>query len=134
MSPQNQLFFNNKYVTNIREADTALKIMKNRRPLISTKVCNMPNLGEVWYNNNSMTNIDSLAHMARGLYWVTMDSKKELVLIMHLLYKTIKFKQIQWGLYAYNPTSAKGTAKNNTIQLFNALQDNLNMISPRQKA
>jgi hypothetical protein len=54
-------FCNPNMLTNIRTSPRALHALTNGVRLDSTMVGDFPNLGEVWYNNQSIANILSLA-------------------------------------------------------------------------
>ena len=97
------VFCNPKYVTNIRESDEPLSISTNGGLMESHLKCDIPHISNVWYNENSMTNIISLKDMTKK-FRVTMDSTKELALLVHMPDKIVKFKQFSNGLYAMDPS------------------------------
>jgi hypothetical protein len=57
------VFCNPKYVTNIRESNYPLSISTNGGELKSYKKCDIPHIDNVWYNENSITNISSMKDM-----------------------------------------------------------------------
>lgn len=59
--------------------------------MISTKICNGPHLGTHWFNEDSITNIISLADMVK-YFRVTFDSDNQLVFVSHMPNKLIKCK------------------------------------------
>jgi hypothetical protein len=54
-------FCNPNMLANIRISPRALRALTNGARLDSTMLGNFPNLGEVWYNDQSIANILSLA-------------------------------------------------------------------------
>ena len=74
--------------------------------LISTKECTLPHLGELWFIENSMTNVIALSHMT-DKFRVTMVSNIENVLFVHLPDKIVKFKQLNNNLYDMNSVDSE---------------------------
>jgi hypothetical protein len=71
-----------------------------------------PNLGEVWYNHESIANILSLAEV-RKVCRVTMDSSKEPAMCVHRLDGTVmKFTEHPSGLYVFNPKNVTNDSVN----------------------
>jgi hypothetical protein len=63
-----------------------------------------------------------------------MDSKEELVLLVHMPDKIVKFKQFSNGLYAMDPNDQKSfTVTKKPYQFLNTLEENLGFLSPRQQ-
>jgi hypothetical protein len=54
------VFCNPKYVTNIRASNYPLSISTNGGQLESNEKCDIPHIDDMWYNENSITNIISL--------------------------------------------------------------------------
>lgn len=77
------IFCNQELVSNIRESNERLVITTNGGPLVTRMKCDVPYLGEVWFNEKSITNIISLADMAKQ-FRVTMDTDAEKALLVHL--------------------------------------------------
>jgi hypothetical protein len=72
----------------------------------SKLVGDFPNLGEVWFNDNSIANILSLADV-RKVCRVTMDTADEPAMTIHRLDgSTMKFREHNCGLYVYDPSNA----------------------------
>ncbi len=97
--------------------------------------CDIPHISNVWYNENSMTNIISLKDMTKK-FRVTMDSTKELALLVHMPDKIVKFKQFKNGLYAMDPSDEKSFSRKmhtKPCQFLNTMKDNLALMSPRQQ-
>ena len=59
-------------------------------------------LGTHWFNRNAITNIISLADTSE-MFRVTMNTKIEKALIVHMDDKKVKFSQMPGGLYARKP-------------------------------
>ena len=72
----------------------------------SHKKCDIPHMENVWFNKDSITNIISMQDMT-AKFRVTMDSKQELALLVHMPDKIVKFKQFSNGLYAMDPNDKK---------------------------
>ena len=67
------VFCNEKYVTNIRDSVEVLEIKTNGCSIKLKKLCDVLHLGTHWFNEESITNIISLAHMINK-YRVMLDS------------------------------------------------------------
>jgi hypothetical protein len=127
------VFCNPEYVTNIVNTDKALEIMTNGGPMVSQQRCQVPHLGEHWFNKDSITNIMALCDVTEK-FRVTMDSSKEKALLVHMPHKVLRFKQMKGGLYAMNP---KDPTNNGSIpgqsHLGQTLEENMAFLSPRQQ-
>jgi hypothetical protein len=88
--------------TNIRDSKDTLKILTNGGTLKTTQKCDVPDLRKCCFNKDSITNIIAMRDM-RKKFCVTMDTKKEVAIIVHKPNKAIKFKEWPNGLYAMNP-------------------------------
>ena len=105
--------------------------------LISKQKCSIPLLGEHWFNEESLTNIISLADMA-SRFRVTMDTEKDKAFLVHLPDKIVRFKQLNNNLYGMDPTNpesfiSKEKNTKNKIQLLEVVDDNLKYLSARQQ-
>ena len=98
----NTIFCNSKYVSNIRNSTQPLVLKTSGGTITTTQICDIPFLGTHWYNKDAMTNIISLADIAK-LYRVTMDTYKDKAIYVHLPDKIVKFPQLKGGLYARKP-------------------------------
>jgi hypothetical protein len=127
------VFCNPKYVSNIRDSEDPLSISTNGGIMNSHQKCDIPYIEDVWYNEDSMTNIISMKDMTNK-FRVTMDSKEELALLVHMPDRIVKFKQFSNGLYAMDPSDEKSfkTTKK-PYQFLNTLEENLAFLSPRQR-
>ena len=97
------VFCQKDYVSKIWDVESNMKIATNGGgAMMSTQKCFVPNLGEHWFNEESMTNIIALADMA-DKYKVTMDTSNERAMLVHMDNKIIKFKQMNNRLYAMDP-------------------------------
>jgi hypothetical protein len=97
------VFRNREYLTNVRRSEHVLRALTNGGHQDSNMVGEFPNLGQVWYNSESIANILSLADV-RKVCRVTMDTAAELALIVHRSDgTTMKFKEHSSGLYVYMP-------------------------------
>ncbi len=99
----------------------------------STQKCDVLNLGECWFNKDSITNIIAMCDM-RKKYRITMDTNKEAALIVHMKNKAVKFKEWPNGLYAMNPAEPDGSNSiTNQYQLIQTIEENKKFLSPRQQ-
>jgi hypothetical protein len=65
---------------------------------------------------------------------VTMDSKEELALLVHMPDKIVKFKQFSNGLYAMDPKDETSFKLNKEpFQFLSTMEDNLKFLSKRQQ-
>jgi hypothetical protein len=65
---------------------------------------------------------------------VTMDSKEELALLVHMPDKIVKFKQFSNGLFAMDPNNEKSFELNKKpYQFRTTIEDNLKFLSKRQQ-
>ena len=96
------IFCNKEYVTNIRDSPTDMVMNTNGGPMVTKQLCDVPFLGTVWFNENLLTNIISLALMVEK-HRVTYDSSAEEAFLVHLPHKVVKFYQLSSRLYSMNP-------------------------------
>ena len=98
------IFCERKYVTEVWNVKECMEVGTNGNgQLVSNQRCMILNLGEHWFNKNSMTNIVALKDMT-DRYRVTMDSEKEMEMFVHMLDKIVVFKQLDNNLYGMDPT------------------------------
>ena len=129
------IFCNPEYVTNIHDTKEELKLGTNGGVMVSQQKCDVPHLGTHWFNKASITNIISLAEMAKR-YKVTYDSGKEKAFHVHMPNKIVKFGQMKNGLYGMNPKDDDTFIKTNkagNIQMLNTAEENFKFLSPRQQ-
>eukprot|EP00957_Ditylum_brightwellii_P054538 4132171-Ditylum_brightwellii.AAC.1 len=96
----------------------------------SNMICDVPKLGTFWFNKKGIKNIIALAHMTKK-YCVTLDTKKEKTLIVHLRQQTVKFHQMSNGLYSMNPCHDE-VNPTFVVQCLNTVEENMQYLSPRQ--
>ena len=77
------LFCNPKLVKDIVSMDETLNLQTNAGNLITNKRATVPDYGQVWFDENAITNVFSLANMANK-YKVTFDSENGNAFIMHM--------------------------------------------------
>ena len=119
------IFCNPLYVTNIHTTNETLELGTNGGPMMSNQKCEVPHLGTHWFNENSMTNIISLAHMA-ARYKVTYDSGKEKAFFVHMPGKIVKFRQFQNGLYGMHPKDPDSFLKKKLgTQMVTTMEENI---------
>jgi Zinc knuckle len=96
---------NPSMLKNIRPSRTALRVITNGGFQDSTMVGDFPNLGEVWYNRDSIANILSLAAV-RKVCRVTMDTAVFSSMFVHRLDGSImEFIEQPSGLYVFKPSN-----------------------------
>jgi hypothetical protein len=125
------IFCNRKYVKNIRVSGEPLSIETNGGVIHSTLKCDIKHMQNVWFNESSMTNIIALKDMTKR-FRVTMDSEKQLALLVHLPDKIVKFKQFSNGLYAMDPND-KESFEMKPMQLMNLVTENMKFLSKQQR-
>ena len=132
------VFCEKKYVKEIWDVNETMGLGTNGGgSLTSTKKCNIPYLGEHWFNEDSITNIIAMKDMT-DLYRVTMDSAVEKALFVHLPHKIIVFKQLKNNLYGMDPNDPKSSITKEeyqikNIQMTSVVTDNLKYMSERQR-
>jgi hypothetical protein len=111
-----KIFCNPKMVTNICNSNNGtMTLDTNGGSITTTKKANLPQWGEVWFNEEAIPNIFSYAEMANR-YRITYVSKEENAFVVHLSHKDICFRHIGNNLYAYKPT--------NDVLLLNTIDEN----------
>ena len=96
---------NKKFITKIEEDPHKLTLGTNRGKLQVKTKATLPNYGKVWFCENSITNIISLAGMA-SKYQVRYNSWIEDAFLVHM---DTGIKQFSWdkdNLYKYIPTTS----------------------------
>ena len=93
----------------------------------STRKCDIQHIEDVWFNENSMTNIIALKDMTKK-FRVTMDSKEDLAMLVHMPDQIVKFKQFSNGLYAMDPNDEKSFIKK-PYQFLNSVKENMKFLS-----
>jgi hypothetical protein len=108
------VFKNPDMLRNIRKSEKTLRAITNGGYQDSSLIGDFPNLGEVWFNSESIANILSLAEV-RKVCRITMDTSCESAINVHRLDGSImKFVEHDSGLYVYS--SANVT--NNTVSAY----------------
>ena len=100
---------------NIRPSQHVLRAVTNGGFQDSKLVGDFPNLGEVWFNPDSIANILSLSHV-RKVCRVTMDMDTDLSMTIHRLDGThMKFREHACGLYVFSPSASADAASDYTM-------------------
>jgi hypothetical protein len=103
------IFKNPSMLRNIRNSNNVLRAITNGGFQDSTMVGDFPNLGEVWYNRDSIANILSLAAVRR-VCRVTMDTAVFSSFFVHRLDGSVmEFVEQPSGLYVFKPTNNSDT-------------------------
>ena len=129
------VFNNASMLSNIRPSNHTLRALTNGGFQDSTQVGDFSNLGEVWYNPDSIANILSLSDV-RKICRVTLDTSTEPALCVHRLDGTVmKFLEHDSGLYVYESADRKSTNANVTAYtMVSTVADQKRMFSRRQIA
>ena len=91
------VFKTRKYVTNIRKGDRILKALTNGGHQSSTDIADTQNFGHVWFNEDSLANILSLAEVSKHAR-VTMDTDIKNCMYVHRKDGIImEFKELNSG-------------------------------------
>ena len=124
------VFRNPKMLKNIRRSEHTLRAITNGGYQDSDLVGDFANLGEVWFNKDSIANILSLADVC-NVCRVTIDSGAERSMNFHRLDGSVmKFVEHDSGLYIYNPNVTNPPVTGYTLLSTVAAQKKL--FTPRQ--
>ena len=123
------VFNNRDMLTNVRRSPHVLRAITNGGFQDSNMIGEFPNLGDVWYNRESIANILSLAEV-RKVCRVTMDTTTEPAMFVHRLDGSLmKFVEHPSGLYVFsNNNSASTTA----YTMVSTVAEHKRMFSRRQ--
>ena len=123
------IFCNKDLVENIRESKTGNMYLSTNGGLLVTKhKADLPQWGEVWFNENAITNIFSYAEMA-DRYRITYDSTKDDAFVVHLPNKSVRYERIGNNLYVYKPPRKESSQR---LQLLNMVEENTSFYTQRQ--
>ena len=87
------VFCERKYVNKVWDVNESMGLGTNGGgSLISTQKCEMPHLGEHWFNADSITNIIAMKDMT-DRYRVTLDPAVEKALFVHIPHKIVIFEK-----------------------------------------
>jgi hypothetical protein len=124
------VFNNRDMLRNVRRSPHVLRAITNGGFQDSDMVGEFPNLGEVWYNANSIANILSLADV-RKVCTVTMDTSRSPSMDVHRKDGTImSFIEHPSGLYVYKGNDCSDLVTAYT--LLNTVAKHKRMFSQRQ--
>ena len=132
------VFSNPDLVENIRNTSRTLRLTTNTRVLVTNQIAMVPKFGDVWFTEDAITNIFSLAKMSEK-HRVTFDSGKNDFFTVHTPERKIKFERTPNNLYVFCPMrycGAKSTMGNCAwmkLQCHLAtIQENMKMFTKRQ--
>ena len=114
------VFNNPALLSNIRPSPTVLRVHTNGGTQLSTKIGHVKNFGDVWYNQNSLANILSMAEVRKKCR-ITMDTSVEAAMHVHRKDGSIMtFTEFQSGLYFFDTTATytPNTYSQNSNYLF----------------
>jgi hypothetical protein len=124
------VFKNPDMLHNIRKSEKVLRAITNGGYQDSSMIGDFPNLGEVWFNTESIANILSLAEV-RKVCRITMDSSIAPVMNVHRLDGSImQFVEHECGLYIFNPNTTNNTVS--TYTMISTVVEQKKMFSQRQ--
>ena len=121
------VFCNSKLVTNIKKSYKALRLSTNGGPFICDKTATTSHAGEVYFNENGITNILSMSQLEK-VKKITYDDEQQTFWVHVSPTKSIPFSKTSFGLYALNPFSTTS----NVYQLANTAEDNKAFFTERQ--
>ena len=122
------IFCNPDMVKNIRPSDSGvMKLTTNGGSIVTSKKADLPQWGEVWFNENAITNIFSYAEMA-DRYRITYDSNKADEFVVHLPEKDVRFTRMGTNLYIFKPPKSAQVA----TALLNTVEENKKFYTQRQ--
>lgn len=124
------VFCNRNLVQNIRKSNEGdMYLSTNGGVLVTTDKADLPEWGEVWFNEGAITNIFSYAEMA-DRYRITYDSSKEDAFVVHISDdKEVRFNRLGNNLYVYKPPINNYI---NKAQLLNTVEENKSFYTQRQ--
>ena len=106
------LFCNKNYCNKIKNTKNPIDIHTNGGTLQVKESCELPEIGESYYDKNAMTNIIGLSDM-RKKFRITYDSEKEAAFLIHTPAKIIKFAETSEGIYAIDMEQKKKNENEN---------------------
>ena len=122
------IFCNPNMVRNIRPSGSGvMQLATNGGSLVTSQKADLPEWGEVWYNEKAITNIFSYAEMS-DRYRITYDSNKADEFVVHLPNKDVRFTRMGMNLYVFKPPKCAQVA---TV-LLNTVEENKKFYTQRQ--
>jgi hypothetical protein len=116
------IFCNASLLTNIRASPYQLTLYTNGGRITSNSIGDFLFIGAVWYNESSMANILSLAHLRRHCR-ITMDTSTDHAIILHHPHGNIlKFIEYNTGLYYYDTLSSTSQSSSPSSSLYSFVQ------------
>ena len=130
---------NKKHVSNICGTADAMHIETNWGVTTTKQKCYVPDIGEHWFSEKSITNILSLSDIA-DKYRVTLDTDEEKAFKVHFPKKIVKFKQLSNRLYGLLPSGTSSYIEHPIVEpnkginfVTNTANDNLKYFSESMK-
>jgi hypothetical protein len=121
------VFCNAKLVQNIRKSSKALMLSTNGGPFKCDQVADTNHAGQVYFNENGMTNILSMSQLEKTTR-ITYDDTQQTFWVHVTPTKSIPFIKTTWGLYAFNPYTTNSTQ----YQFMTTVQENKAFFTERQ--
>jgi hypothetical protein len=115
----NHVFCNAKLVQNIRKLSKALMLLTNEGPFKCDQVADTKHAGQVYFNENGMTNILSMSQLKKTTR-ITYNETKQTFWVHVTPTKSMPFIKTTWGLYAFNPYTTNSTE----YQFMTTVQEN----------
>jgi hypothetical protein len=123
----NHVFCNAKLVQNIRKSSKALMISTNGGPFKCDQVADTNHAGQVYFNENGMTNILSMSQLEKTTR-ITYNDTKQTFWVHVTPTKSTPFIKTTWGLCAFNPYTTNSTE----YQFMTTVQENKVFFTERQ--
>ena len=128
------VFNNSRMLQNIRRSPHVLRAITNGGFQDSDMIGEFPNLGDVWYNRDSIANILSLSEV-RKVCRVTMDTSAEPAMVVHRSDgSTMKFVEHLSGLYVFKAVPNTINEPSTAYTMVSTVADHKRMFSRRQIA
>jgi hypothetical protein len=128
------VFRNCGMLTNIRPSTRVLRAVTNGGFQDSKLVGDFPNLGEVWFNPESIANIVLLSKVSK-ICRVTMDTTAEAAMIVHRLDGSqMKFHEHYCGLYVFSPSHKSNNPQVVDYTMLSTVKEQKSMFTARDVA
>ena len=126
------LFSNPELVQDITESKNTLDMATNAGRKLINRQADIPEFGKVWFDEQAITNVFSLADITKR-YKVTYDSSKDDAFIVHINKDhRIRFEKSPEGLYHYLPSEKYRQQVKGMSNLISTVKENCEGYMQRQ--
>jgi hypothetical protein len=101
------------------KSSKALMLLTNGGPFKCDQVADMNHAGQVYFNENGMTNMLSMSQLKKKMR-ITYNDTQQTFWVHVMPTKSIPFIKTTWGLYAFNPYKTNSTQ----YQFMTTVQEN----------